>query len=365
MRKPKKLEYTFLIICEGDNTEPSFFKIIRDRVIDGIYKIHPYEKDEIAITIRPEPKDNSDEGQAETNTSPHKPKRNNKKLKKLAGESEEKSAPYPLNFILEGQVELEDETFDEVWAVFDHDNHPARKAAFDESNKTINGKKINIAFSSIGFEYYLLIHFEKVYNAFKTSECREGKAKNKKLFYCGTGTHPSDCNGHTCIGGYARNKGFWVNSKTPQSTFLLVEDKLEVGFINSAWIRYQSYIENNTLNIYERNPYLTTDLLIKRLTGFDNYIYEWLSPNVKIDFENILILVNSDRLYIKNTSVETIIIPENSISLKNLNHEGKSFGNKLSLKSQEESFIEIPKGEIGNVACFIFTYRGFKKIFVI
>lgn len=364
MRKPKKLEYTFLIICEGDNTEPSFFKIIRDRVIDGIYKINPYEKDEIVITIRPEPKNDSVEGQLETDTSPHKPKRNNKKLKKLVGENEDKNAPHPLNFILEGQVELEDETFNEVWIVFDHDNHPARKEAFEESEKIINGNKISIAFSSIGFEYYLLIHFERVYNAFKTSECREGKANNKKLFYCGTGKHANDCNGHTCVGGYARSKGYWVNSKKPQSTFLLVEDKLEIGFINSAWIRYQSYIANEALNVYDRNPYLTTDFLIKRLIGFDNYIYEWFSSDVRINFENISILVNGVKLYIKNTSAEAIIIPENSLSSKSLTYETKSFGNRLSLKSQEESYIEIPESEIDNLSCFIFTYKEYKKIFV-
>lgn len=79
--------------------------------------------------------------------------------------------------------------YDEVWVFFDKDGHPKAKEAFEMARITeIDGKKINIAFSSRCFEYYLLLHFEPLYRAFEKSECNgknysKGKRKSKTVSY--------------------------------------------------------------------------------------------------------------------------------------------------------------------------------------
>ena len=176
MRKPKEVTYSFLIICEGENTEPSFFNSIKDRIIDGIYQLTWLENKNVSITIRPEPKEDAE---AKTlSISNHKPIRQTRRLNKSDGIVYIENNPLPLKFVNEGQEKLEDKTFDEVWAVFDHDNHPARKEAFEKAKKVIDGKVVKIAFSSIAFEYYLILHFERIHNAFLKSECRGSRKEN-------------------------------------------------------------------------------------------------------------------------------------------------------------------------------------------
>ena len=76
----------------------------------------------------------------------------------------------PLNWVKGGIDNLK--VYDEVWVFFDKDGHPKAKEAFEMARITeIDGKKINIAFSSRCFEYYLLLHFELIYRAFEKSEC--------------------------------------------------------------------------------------------------------------------------------------------------------------------------------------------------
>ena len=62
--------------------------------------------------------------------------------------------------------------YDEVWVFFDKDGHPKAKEAFEMARITeIDGKKINIAFSSRCFEYYLLLHFERKHPEFHNPVC--------------------------------------------------------------------------------------------------------------------------------------------------------------------------------------------------
>ena len=54
--------------------------------------------------------------------------------------------------------------YDKIWVVFDHDNHPNRKKAFDNSKK----EGFSIAFSAIAFEIWFLVHFGKKAPIFST-----------------------------------------------------------------------------------------------------------------------------------------------------------------------------------------------------
>ncbi len=138
-------KYTILIICEGRNTEPLFYNSIKDLIIDGVYDIGI---ENCAITIRPEPK--VEEGENTEDTGQPRRKRKTRRLKPANTEIEPDIPGIPpLNWVLHGQKELEYGTFDEVWVVCDNDNHPARKEAFEEAEKEVKGKKVNIAYSSI------------------------------------------------------------------------------------------------------------------------------------------------------------------------------------------------------------------------
>lgn len=368
MRKQKKTEYTFLIICEGENTEPTFFKLIRNKIIDGIYRVGSFDSHEIRITIIPEPKPDEDEEkgdeQDEKNPVKHKPERAKRILIKTNNEEIEPSYPVPLNYVKKAQEYLEVGSFHEVWVVFDNDNHPGLQKAFEEAKNIINGLNVNIAFSSISFEYYLLLHFERLVTKFLKSECRETAAKKKKLFYCGTGVHQNDCQGSNCVGGYARKRSYWKNSKETTSTFLLVENKLLLGFINSAWLRFQSMLNSSLIETYERDPYTNADLLVKRLTGNDNFTYTWILTNESEQLEEIVLNFVPNKLIINNPSGKSIVLPVSFLTYLNpLNLELVEFNARKVLLPRENIEFLLPNINFNNIGCFICTLNQTRLCF--
>ncbi|TCO07003.1 RloB family protein [Natronoflexus pectinivorans] len=343
----KSIKQTILIICEGESTEPRFFDSIRDEILNGVYNIGDVE-----IKISPEPKvdESEEEGVEEVEViTEHKAVRPKRQVKiaSVGVEPEQEKIPLPLKWVLEGQQELRDGTYNEVWTVFDHDNHPARKEAFEAAAIEINGSKVNIAFTSISFEYYLLLHFERLYKPFKTSECRDKnnpkKSKRKKSILCGTNKHIDDCHGEHCIGGHARINNYWTDSKDKISKYLLVKDKLEIGFEIAAWLRYISSLKESELQEYDRNPYLTTDRIVKRLTGNDHRSWQWLSLDFEYKFEDLGILIDSNkRLAITNLHhSKSLLLKRNSIIKISSDNTRRAFGNQSLMSPQTTEFIDI------------------------
>lgn len=338
----EKTKHTILIICEGESTEPKFFNSIRDAILSKDYNIG-----DVQIKIMPEPKSDDIENN-ETKTNPHKPKRNIRHTRpaSIGIEPVEINAPLPLKWVLEAQKELEDGTCDEAWAVFDHDNHPARRQAFEEANKIIKGKTVALCFSSISFEYYLLLHFERKFCVFQTSECRDkknhNKKKRKKIIECSTNKHIDDCSGQICIGGYARKNGYWFCSKDSKSTFDLVKEKLEIGFENSAWLRYKSDILNPDVEIFDRNPYLTVDYLVKRLIGYADKNWEWLPINSLKTINNIDILVHANKtVSITNKDKNTYLLKANSFHEVKSDNSRSRFGCQKLVNFEETINIQF------------------------
>lgn len=124
----RQSKYTLLIICEGKNTEPYFFHSIRDRILEG-----KYLNENIEIHIRPEVEEEND---VEQKSVDYKPQRKSRQLLKgnKPVKAELRGVP-PLKWVLAAQEELYDETFNEVWVVFDNDGHPAKKEAFEKAYK--------------------------------------------------------------------------------------------------------------------------------------------------------------------------------------------------------------------------------------
>lgn len=312
-----KTNYTILLICEGENTEPLIFNSIRDRIYGGEYAI------DAKIKIVPEPKVEENPPVAQQNI--HKKKRKKRKLRPAKGEEPKiiKGVP-PLKWVLAGQEELKDGTYDEVWVVFDNDDHPAKEEAFEKAKETINGKFVNIAFSSRSIEYYFLIHFERTYYHFPKTDCKENRISIK----CGTNSHVNDCKGKICINGYARINKYWDDSKGKKSSFDLIENKLVTGFQNAAWIRYKSDIHEGKKKIFNRNPYLTIDFLIKRLTGYEDYVWNWFSGSTSNN--GLSIKVQNYDIEITNISSMTKIIPKDSFfKTDDTGIDKTDFGNRV------------------------------------
>jgi len=358
-----KSKYSILIICEGKNTEPYFFNSIRDEIINKKYDI-----DDCVITVRPEVKNEEEEAIAKSTNKPNFKTRTTRKA--LIGNEplEIKGVP-PLKWVEAGKEELRNGTFNEVWAVFDHDNHPARKEAFEAADEEIDGLKVKIAFSSRSFEYYLLLHFEQIYNKFIETDCNTG-GKSPKSLVCATGVHPNDCNGKTCINGYARLKGYWDNSKEDKSLFPLIKDNIELGFINSEWLRALSNIHENEVEIYNRNPFVTTDKLVRRLTGNNGIYWQWVFVNELAKTTAIEIKsLEKNEILITNISDSIIIIPSGSFTKYKTNNQQEFFGDKIILypkntkdKANKVS-IKLEDKEKKNILFFIFKNGNFKYVF--
>lgn len=351
-------EYSILIICEGEKTEPLFFNSIRDRIIDKTYDVG-----DIKITIRPEP-EVEDEKEKSSGEIEHRAYKGRKRTTKNP-KNEIKGIP-PLKWVIEGKNELSEGVFNEVWAVFDKDQHPRCKEAFEEADKAINGKKVQIAFSSICFEYYILLHFTKIYYSFNKSECRERDANGKDLYYeCGKNTHSKDCHGEKCINGFARKHGFWEESKGDTSMFGFIEDKLYKGFVNSEWLRHTSDINESEHPVYERNPYITLDRIIKRLTG-DRNKWSYLSAGSPVIIDEAFSIEIKPHMQIQIASISkrTVLVPANSFEIIT-DSFSKQKGDKILLQDTTPHLINCKDWEHPEESLIVFTYNSNKVVFTL
>ncbi|MGB0931640.1 MAG: RloB family protein, partial [Chitinophagales bacterium] len=255
MARKNKYDLSILIVCEGTNTEPTYFQEIWESILLEDLPFLDYN-----ITISPKPKlDKQDISDVDDiRFSRHKKKREGKKrkfrkLEKTTIEDlpiiEDAYKAQPIRYVREAQKGLEDGTYDEVWAVFDKDGHPKHKKAFELAEKIIEGKTVNIAFSSIAFEHWVLLHFEANKTEFLKSECKE----KKKPLKCGTGLHPNDCYGSKCVIGYLRTLNYLpeYTKGAAMNIYPLIAKNTQNALENAAWLRHQT---KDKKPIYELNP---------------------------------------------------------------------------------------------------------------
>lgn len=125
--KPRFVRQRLLIMCEGQ-TEKRYFQVIKEdhRFRQTLSAVHP----EIVAARHPDPLQVVREAQM--------------RVKKAS---------------------VEDNAYDAVWVVFDHDNHPLRVQAYDEAIS--NGYLA--AFSALAFEVWYLLHFVKTTRSYTAS----------------------------------------------------------------------------------------------------------------------------------------------------------------------------------------------------
>lgn len=134
--KPRELVTYFLIVCEGEKTEPNYFKSFPKKVGKFIYDIS-FEGGGIS-TLK----------------------------------------------VVEKAIELRDNSkqkYDRVWAVFDRDSFKA--SSFNRAVLKAKANDINCAWSNEAFELWYLLHFHNRITAMKRDEYKKAieKAINSKL----------------------------------------------------------------------------------------------------------------------------------------------------------------------------------------
>lgn len=299
------------IVCEGESTENNFCKdLISYLEMHNIEGVNSRD-----VTILPPPRDDN------ANSIPNA--RRVKKQRKTLNSDNSTSFSLkiqpgqpPLKWINTGELALN--TYSEVWVMFDNDNHPAREDAFNKAKEIRKlGKNLNIVYSSWSFEYYLLQHFEYLFHSFTDTEHRHG---DEKLNCCTNNPLPDACNGEitdtnrsACITGYARKRGYWINSKTP-NTFSFVRN-IWMGICNAYAVKWEKLDDvwrnhsGSPLPIGELNPYLDTYRIVLRLMNFKEL--SLFTPFVTN--ENIELTLSSSSLKIQNNTGRTYIIRPESI----------------------------------------------------
>jgi len=311
-----KFRKTILIVCEGTNTEPDYFRYLSE--------IFSYPKniwDNVEISDNKTiPNDISIPAKNELGKrkkrqfeNPNKHKKNDDNaLKELFvykyGDVEgiskyEEVKAVPLRYVAQAQlIEEEQQLYNELWAVFDKNGHTHHKEAFTKANEKVNDKIVNIGFSSRSFEQWILLHFERNCRIFQQTECgiKSKKGSKKILFECGKNTHQNDCKGNVCLVGYIRThtplidyaKSNKQEDLKRMMNILLETNTIQTAFENAAWLRHkqQNELQKNNGNIYELNTYTNIDILVKQLIG-NEIIIRWANFDEIIVFEKLRFVV--------------------------------------------------------------------------
>ena len=158
------------------------------------------------------------------------------RLSALSPEVIKSKHPTPEKVVKEAMDRFKEEetkgnSFDEVWVVFDHDNHQYREKAYLEALEV----DFKVAFSSIAFEVWYLLHFSKKAKPFLNAKQLEKELKKYYPKY----------------------------EKARQNDFELLKDKLDIAFLNAKWLRGLPFEEE--MKHTDRNPYTDVDVLVEKL----------------------------------------------------------------------------------------------------
>jgi hypothetical protein len=143
----------------------------------------------------------------------------------------------------------------------------------------INGEQVNIAFSSISFEHWILLHFEKNETAFKKPKCRKGREFGREFMECGTNQHPEDCQGEKCVCGYLSIRNYAkIECVNKSFSFARHFPNLFTAFKNAIWLRNLQKERFKELEVFNLNPYTDVDKMIFQL--FHPFeVFHWIEKN--------------------------------------------------------------------------------------
>lgn len=226
MAKKRTPLLSVFIACEGSNTERLYFEKLNEIMEDE--DNYPY-----TITVYPD---------------------------KEVDENPKTDAIGLVNVAIERKKD-----FNELWVVFDKDGYTKHKEAFELAKE----HNINVAFSSISFESWVLLHFERCNVSFaKSANIIDEKFHNNDRY----------------LDDYAKSGDYNVYPK--------IQDRTKNAFENASWLRNWLNSSNHNYKIYEVNPYTDVDSLVKKLL-LDDSVYEYREIGQKLIFDNVEIEVSN------------------------------------------------------------------------
>lgn len=275
MAKRRFSPKSIFIACEGKNTEPLYFEKIKEiKECDDFY---PFS------------------------------------LKVYPDRNEDKPKSDAIGLINEAIERINE--FDELWVVFDKDGYSKHKEAFELAKA--NG--INVCFSSISFETWVLLHFELNRNSFEKSAniIKDKFINNEKYFE-----------------NYSKSGDL--------SIFPYLEDKTINALINSSILKNFNKVHRNQIDIFDLNPYSDVDVLVKKILEIDIY-FESCYLSQEIVYNNISIKFINDN----NNIVFNLKNSNNALVLNEFNFfiENDDVSNQIFLKNimiEPNVILEIP-----------------------
>ncbi len=255
-RKQRNSPRIIYLACEGTQTEYWYFKSLDEALDDDA---------EVKLQVYPDPSDLEEIRQ----TQQKGVKTDHKSLCAKAAEKLQS-----------------DEGINEAWIVIDKDRHSGLEQTFAQAAQT----GVRIAFSSISFEHWLLLHFEKNDKAFEKSDC---KNEDEKYVKCGSSQtkNPNlNCQGKRCVAGLLRLRDYLPDfDKSNQIIFKTTQPLHPLAYENAAWLRWrkQNDLEATGGKVFQINPYSNVDELLKSIYQDDEVIIwiAWGTPAKTNDFE--------------------------------------------------------------------------------
>jgi hypothetical protein len=200
----------------------------------------------------------------------------------------------PVNIVREAKKSKKD--YDEVWVVFDKDRD--RDEEIEVAYKIAAKAKIQIAISSISFEHWLILHFEKCAIAFQRSDC-ESRSTHAAPVNC-------ICNGNICAKTYLKQPALFPTFEKGRSLLYDdLKDRNEIAVENAAWLRKN---QQPYTHIHLLNPYTDVDNLLCELLELKKVTYVSAGETIAFDDVEITIL-NASR----NGDSVTVIIQLNNL----------------------------------------------------
>ena len=245
-----------------------------------------------------------------------------------------------------------DEGYDEAWVVFDRDRDPndnKYRTAFSNANG-----KVGIAFSSIAFEHWVLLHYEKSEFPFTRSDCesRGGSCV---------------CNGTTCLLTYIKANHYPGYKKASRKLFDEINPRFAKAAINCAWLRYSQVDNLRSVNgeVFRINPYTTVDILAARLKGEPKILFA--KPGDEIVLGG-LTYVSSDIVLNGNSLTATFDITNHTKANHLLSHGFSSFyvmDEALNCVrcNEHANFYMAPRETLSHTFLFNFQ-QGFNPLYL-
>ena len=345
---------TILIVCEGKRSEPDYFHNLKNETLEN--------NKNIFITILPIPKEEQlqiDEEVANFKLRKGAKKRSIRKAiiqEPLDYIIEDKYKAQPTCYIRKAQLAYFEKDYSELWAVYDKDGHSDHSNAYLLSkDKEVCKKTVNIGFSSISFEEWILMHFEYSTTSFIKSQCRDS---DKKTFKCGTGTHELDCHGERCVIGKIIEKEYLPYTSSKNFEYKDFSKNVMVAFSNALKSRIEAVDKESFFN---NNPYVSIDRLVFKLKHFDKADHIWRYSNIIKMSRDVIITYNKNdnQFILNNSSTASFILQSGSVELIDVNYNILKSNNRIVIvPNREEVILQVEKSELDTFSYVIFKVNN-------